>query len=122
MKNMNKTIFLGIAVAAVALGAIFFGQEKESVASPLDGFAQCLSSKGVVMYGADWCPHCQSEKKKFGASFQYVSYVECPDNPKQCLDAGVEGYPTWTFPDGKRLTGDRELSELSEASGCVLPE
>lgn len=121
MKNTKK-IFLGTVIASVAAGAIFFESRKEIAVSSLDAFTRCLSEKGVIMYGADWCSHCQSEKKKFGASFQYVSYVECPADPKRCLDAGVEGYPTWTFPDGKRLTGDRELSELSEASGCILPK
>ncbi len=35
-----------------------------------------------------------------------------------CQDAGIEGYPTWVFSDGTRLSGDRELSELAEVAGC----
>lgn len=121
MKNITK-ILLSIVVIAFALSVIFFVQKKESAVSQLDIFAKCLSEKGAIMYGADWCSHCQNQKEKFGASFQYISYVECPNNPKQCLDAGAESYPTWTFQDGKRLVGDRGLSELSEVSGCALPK
>jgi hypothetical protein len=30
-------------------------------------FAQCLSDKGAVFYGAFWCTHCKSQKQMFGA-------------------------------------------------------
>lgn len=73
------------------------------------------------MYGAKWCPHCQNEKKAFGDSFRLVPYVECPDDPKKCLAAGINGYPTWVFPDGKKLEGEQGLEKLSQASGCPLP-
>jgi len=74
------------------------------------------------MYGAGWCPHCQNEKKAFSDSFQYVPYVECPDEPQRCIDAGIKDYPTWIFPDGKKLEGEQGLKNLSQASGCLLPE
>lgn len=60
-----------------------------------DAFAKCLTSKGLTMYGAVWCSHCQAQKALFGESFKYVSYVECPDNTNLCLAKGVQGYPTW---------------------------
>ncbi len=73
------------------------------------------------MYGAEWCAHCQNEKKAFGDSFKYVPYVECPDNPQKCLEKGIEGYPTWILPDGKKLIGEQGLLKLSQESGCLLP-
>ncbi len=72
------------------------------------------------MYGADWCSHCQNEKKAFGDSFKTISYVECPKDPKTCLDASVENYPTWILGDGKKLVGEQGLEKLSETSGCKL--
>ena len=63
--------------------------------SDKDAFAKCLTEKGFSMYGAEWCPHCQAEKALFGTSFQYIKYVECPDNINLCLSKGVAGYPTW---------------------------
>ena len=60
-----------------------------------DGFAKCLTEKGWAMYGAIWCSHCLAQKKLFGESFQYIKYVECPDNTQLCLDKGIIGYPTW---------------------------
>ena len=42
-----------------------------------DNFARCLAEKKAVMYGLYWCEHCAEQKELFGASFQYVPYVEC---------------------------------------------
>lgn len=86
-----------------------------------DEFAKCLASKQLTMYGADWCPHCQNEKKHFGDSFKYVSYVECPNNTKLCLDKGVKGYPTWIDANGSKYEGEQGLNKLAEISGCKLP-
>lgn len=60
-----------------------------------NAFAQCLTDKGFVMYGAAWCSHCQAQKALFGDSFKNIKYVECPDNINFCLDKGIKGYPTW---------------------------
>lgn len=117
----RKQLAIGITVilTAATTGVILlsFGKPAEG---KLDAFAQCLAEKGATMYGADWCPHCQNEKKAFGSSFRFVPYVECPDNPKQCLAAGINGYPTWIFPDGRRLEGEQGIEKLSQESGCPI--
>ena len=63
--------------------------------SDKDAFAKCLTEKGWAMYGAVWCSHCKAQKELFGSSFQYIKYVECPDNTQLCLDKGINGFPTW---------------------------
>lgn len=68
----------------------------------LDAFSQCIAAKKLTMYGAAWCSHCKREKANFGSSFQYIPYVECPENTQLCLDKGVDGYPTWIDADGKK--------------------
>ena len=93
----------------------------------LDSFTQCLKDKGVVFYGAFWCPHCQRTKAMFGSSAPLLPYVECstPDGKGQtqaCIDKKIQSYPTWVFPGGTVLTGERTLQELSSASGCSLPK
>lgn len=87
----------------------------------LDAFAQCLADKGATMYGAVWCPHCQTQKKLFGESVKLVPYVECPDNTSLCLAKGIEGYPTWLIGTSTRLVGTQSLDELSRATSCPLP-
>lgn len=93
----------------------------------LDTFAQCLKDKGVIFYGAFWCPHCQRTKAMFGSSAKLLPYVECstPDGKNQlqvCKDKNISNYPTWIFPSGEILTGERTLQELSDKSSCPLPQ
>jgi len=125
-RKIYAIIFFGI-VAAVIIGiAVFYPKEKAY--GKLDSFAKCLASKGITMYGADWCAHCQNEKNRFGDSFRFVPYVECPKEPNKCIAAGINGYPTWTFPaslaggtDSRKLEGEQGLQKLSDESGCKLP-
>ena len=119
--KLTWVIIIAVAVAALALYFILRGN-KEVAAAPLDGFAQCISDKGVAMYGADWCPHCQNEKKAFGDSFRFVKYIECPKDPNKCLSAGVKSYPTWIFADGTKKVGEQGVVNLSKDSGCALPD
>lgn len=92
-----------------------------------DAFAQCLADKGVKMYGAFWCPHCQRTKALFGKSAHLLPYIECstPDGKAQtqvCIDNKVVQYPTWVFPNGVRFSGEHALQEIATNSGCVLPQ
>ncbi|MBI4128227.1 MAG: hypothetical protein HY459_04110 [Parcubacteria group bacterium] len=120
---MNKSYaLLIIGIGLIAFGAWMLASPPKQAHGKYDTFAQCLTEKGVVMYGADWCPHCQNEKQAFGNSFRYVSYVECPAEPKRCTDMGIEGYPTWIVADGRRFEGEQGLQGLSTMSGCSLPQ
>ncbi|MBI4437719.1 hypothetical protein HY631_02095 [Candidatus Uhrbacteria bacterium] len=124
MNHSKSAYYLYGAAALVVVGLIAFAATQKAAPSPYDGFAQCLSQSGAKMYGAWWCPHCQSQKKVFGNAFSYVNYVEC-SNPNRtmlqaCKDLGIEGYPTWEFGDGARLGGEQSLATLSAKSGCEL--
>jgi len=117
---------LGIAVLILAIAAVLFFLVRRHQSSRLNTFAQCLGTKGAKMYGAYWCPHCESQKELFGSSFQYAPYVECgvkgSRTPAQvCTDAGIKHYPTWVFADGSRVEGEHELQFLSQETGCPLP-
>jgi hypothetical protein len=59
----------------------------------------------------------------FGPAFRYVPYVECSVNgtsetTRECVQAGITGYPTWTFRDGSRETGALSLERLAAKTGC----
>ena len=99
-------LFFGILIIAAGCGKNY------------DSFAQCLTEKGAAMYGADWCTHCQEQKKMFGSSFKLINYVECTEEIQKCLDQKIAGYPTWIFGDGYVIEGEMELEELSKESGC----
>jgi hypothetical protein len=95
--------------------------QSRSEKTDLNSFAKCLAEKQITMYGTDLCLSCQNQKKAFGKSFLFVPYVHCPSNPLLCSTKGVKTYPTWIFPDGKKLIGAQSLKNLSRESGCPLP-
>ena len=125
-RNWGKTAVYGVVLLAVFGAAYYLGYRSQH---KYDGFAQCLKDRGVKMYGAWWCPHCQDQKEKFGqASFKRVPYVECgvPGNIKGqnpvCKEDGIQHFPTWQFPPtGERVERVLTLEELSDRTGCSLP-
>lgn len=90
----------------------------------MDAFAKCLAAKGVKMYGAHWCGHCNNQKAAFGDAWEYVTYVECADDDgvmlPVCREAGITGYPTWDFGAGRRRSGELTFQELGAITGCPL--
>lgn len=117
----NKIIIVSLLLVTLLMvgGVILLG--KGSKPNPqLDLFAKCLTEKKLVMYGAYWCPHCQAQKKLFGDSVQYLSYVECTQQTALCLEKKIEGYPTWIASDGARFSGEQSLQKLAEITQCKL--
>ena len=125
MQTKTKFIIFIILIVVIIGGFGLYTGLKPQVPSKLDGFAQCLKTSGAEFYGAFWCSHCQSQKELFGSSKQYLPYIECsnPDNSQIqiCVDKKIEGYPTWVFADGTRLSGELSLEVLAEKTQCILP-
>jgi hypothetical protein len=120
-----RKVIISVVIVAVCAGVYYFGYHRH--AHKYDAFARCLSDKGVKMYGAWWCPHCQEQKAMFDAAFKYAPYVECglpKDTSKAqpvCTDAGIKHFPTWQFPPvGDRVEGVVPLEDLSLRTGCPL--
>lgn len=126
----NKKVFF-LIIGLLILGTIATVLLRSSSTPPgpgkYDTFATCLKDKGAVFYGAFWCVHCQATKKLFGSSQKLLPYVECStaDASAQlqaCTDKKIEGYPTWEFADGSRLTGEIPLQQLADKTSCTLPQ
>ncbi len=110
---MKKIVIVGI------FASLFFAWCTQSNPSGnLDSFAQCLTDNGAVMYGSKTCPHCLEQKKMFGESFQYVTYVECTDEYERCAD--LKWVPTWEFKDWSQLEWRQEFSTLADKTNCTL--
>lgn len=126
--NTKKGFIIFIVILVIIVGGIgFVSNQNKTPVTKLGGFAQCLSDSGAKFYGTFWCSHCQAQKRMFGQAQKYLPYIECstPNGQGQlqvCKDAGIEAYPTWTFVDGSRLTGELSLETLSEKTSCPLPQ
>jgi hypothetical protein len=126
--NVNVKIFVIVIIVLVlgVAGLALVNKNSTAGSTKYDAFAQCLKDKGAIFYGAFWCPHCQAQKKLFGASVKLLPYHECSTADgagqlQECIDAKITGYPTWQFADGSRLNGEIPLATLAEKTGCTLP-
>lgn len=123
--SKSPAIVLAIFAAVVGVGLAAFVLSQPSAAQAdypqgsLDAFAKCLTEKGAVMYGASWCSHCNEQKKMFGDSFQYVTFIDCEQSGELCNLAGISGYPTWIIK-GQQHPGTQPLGQLSALTGCPL--
>jgi uncharacterized membrane protein len=113
------------AIVILALHGNYTAPQAEP-AGPEDpvvrALAEHLDDAGAVFYGASWCPHCQEQKRLFGASASRLPYVECspggrnrPQAPS-CNGAGVKSYPTWII-NGRAYVGEvLSLAQLADAT------
>ena len=120
---MAKHFLVWGVIIALMLGGIAYMKVVEPAMQNQDTLAKCLSANGAVMYGAYWCPHCQSQKKMFGKSVKYMPYVECAikgsnDLVQRCQDEDIKSFPTWKFKSGVVETGSIQLDRLGTLAGC----
>jgi hypothetical protein len=114
----SRQAISGLALGALAATILLLGRPVD-----LDGFARCLEKRGVVLYTAWWCTHCQNEKAAFKDSYRLLKHVECGDDPEKCKQRNVESFPTWATPDGILLMGEQNVNgfeDLSAVSGCKV--
>ena len=121
IKSHTLVLQLASILGVFALIRLAEYESKPDSRTPL---AECLTQKGVKMFGAYWCPHCIAQKKLFGTAFSKISYIECavPGDPQQqtqaCKDKNITGYPTWIFPDESRVSGEQTLEHLAQRVDC----
>jgi hypothetical protein len=121
LKKKNiKRLSIALAVVLVlgfAMNTIIFKADPAKLE-----LAQCLTDKGVKMYGAFWCGACTNQKELFGPAFDAINYIECDERgknpqPEVCKLEGISGYPTWSINEQKS-TGVQPLESLAASTGC----
>ncbi|HJN56893.1 MAG: hypothetical protein QF436_01915 [Candidatus Woesearchaeota archaeon] len=114
-KKNKKVLFFSVGLIAVLLigAGIGYSFVSSNKSGYLDGFAQCLSDKGAVMYGASFCKFSAAQKGMFGKSFKFIDYRDFTENNE------VKITPTW-FIDGKKYENVQSLDKLSVITGCVI--
>lgn len=126
-KSKNETASNNTSAASQNEGDVAGVTTQDSSKDPvwIEGLAKALNEKGMVMYGAYWCSHCQNQKKMFGEAVKYIDYVECDPagpnaNPDECKANNIEGYPTWVY-EGKPYSGEQSLEKLAQTIGYTKP-
>lgn len=106
-KAKKKRIIIG---SLVVIALLFAALIVYSVVAPgkYDSFAKCLTEKGAVMYGENWCQYTNAQKAMFRKSFKYINYVQKSDLRKR---------PTWVI-DGKSYETVQSFERLAELTGC----
>lgn len=120
-KNKKKTkryIILAILVVAVIIISYTF-YVRSLMPGIYDDFAKCLSEKGVVIYGNDFCSYTNQQLNGFGKSEKYLKYVKCAENKELCDSKGVKVTPTWEI-EGKMYEQVQSFDKLSTLSGCEI--
>jgi transposase len=107
-------IVLIIAILIIAY-AFYLRSQKEEY----DEFAKCLTEKGVVVYGNDFCSYTAKQLNMFGKSERYLSYVKCINNKELCDNKGIDITPTWEI-NGEKYSGVQSLEHLATLTGCEL--
>jgi hypothetical protein len=75
-----------------------------------DSFARCLTDKGAIMYGEDWCKYTNAQKSMFGKSFKFIDYRVKTD---------LRLRPTWII-NNKKYEGVQSFESLSKATNCKI--
>ncbi len=127
---MKKTITLLLAILVLLTLSACSPKTSEQPTDKevsMELLADCLSSKGIVMYGKATCSACAATRKMFGESFHKIKEIECdPNQPNNevdlCLKKEILKTPTWILEkdgaDVKRADGYLTADELKETFGC----
>jgi len=101
-------VIIILGVIYVSYSPVWFHQQT---------LAECLTAKGVTMYGADSCSHCQDQKALIGKDFENIHYINCEFDKKLCDSRGITSYPIWSFGN-KVLVGTQTKSALASFADC----
>ncbi len=116
---MKKYLLIGLVIILLITLYLIISPSKTVDAQVL---ASCLTEKGVIMYGSQYCPHCQEQIRRFGNSFDLITYHDCSIESDLCTEAGITAVPTWVLPDGNTVSGTQDLETLAKITDCPTQE
>ncbi len=110
-------IFIGIGLIIVMSAYLVYANVNKP--GQYDNFAKCLTEKGAVVYGNDYCQYTVKQLNFFGKSKKYLNYVKCSDNEKLCDEKGIQTTPTWEI-NGEMYVQIQTFERLAAVSGCEI--
>lgn len=110
-------IWTAVILIVVLIGLSINAQGKKP--GKFDEFAKCLTDKGIIVYGNDYCSYTTKQLGFFGKSQKILNYVKCIDNEALCNEKGVDITPTWEI-GGVMYSGVKTFEALAGYSGCEI--
>lgn len=115
-KLIKKISIYSILVIIVAV-ILYVSISSASKPGKYDDFAKCLTEKGAIMYGNDFCSYTTQQRNGFGKSQKYLNYVKCFDNEDLCNSKQVKITPTWEI-NNEMYEGVQGFEKLVALTGC----
>lgn len=116
--NFKKYMLFSMVVLILVFSSITVYSYSQR-AGDYDDFAKCLTEKGAVVYGNDFCSYTNKQLNYFGNSDKYLNYVKCSANQALCDEKGVTLTPTWEI-NGEMHKSVQTFERLSALSGCEI--
>jgi hypothetical protein len=116
--NMRKYIILSL-ILLIILFSIITVSSYAKKPGKYDEFAKCLTEKGAIIYGNDYCSYTINQLSFFGKSKKYLNYVKCAYNERLCNEKEIEITPTWEIK-GEMYLQVQTFERLSALSGCEI--
>ena len=104
-QKKTKIIVVSVIVVLLLISASFYFVFRPG---KYNDFAKCLTQKGAIMYGEDWCQYTTGQKNMFGNSFKYVNYE---------VKTGLKLRPTWII-NNKTYETVQSFEHLAFLTGC----
>ena len=114
-KITKKILIISIVsvVFVLIIGSIGFSYVNSLKPGSLDGFAQCLTEKGAIMYGSTSCQYTHAQKGMFGNSLKFIDSRDFTEDPN------IKKTPTWLI-NGKYYENVQTLNRLADLTGCKI--
>ena len=114
-RNNKKILIISIisVVFVLIVGGIGWGYLNTLKPAVLDGFAQCLTDKGDIMYGATSCQYSHAQQGMFGNSKKYLDIRDFTE------DSNIQVTPTWLI-NGAYYRNVQTIDKLSSLTGCKI--
>ena len=114
-KNNKKILIISIVsiVFVLIVGGIGFSYINSLKPAALDGFAQCLTDKGAIMFGSSSCQYTHAQQGMFGNSARFIDSRDFTD------DSNIKVTPTWLI-NGNYYENVQTFNRLASLTGCEL--
>ena len=114
-----KRYFMIIMISLIVLFSVLTVSSFMKKPGNYDKFTNCLTEKGAIVYGNDFCQYTIQQLNYFGKSKKYLNYVRCTDNEELCNEKDIKTTPTWEYNE-EFYPQIQTFERLAAITGCEI--